>query len=407
MVIRPFVKENNDNVISYENNLRNLKNKSRTILIYKNNYFDNVIDKYKAIYGIYPTNYKYEIYIINESLLIGKDIILPKNKILFTDNRYVAISNDIITSKGEINYNAQIIITSSNHISKLLSKKDSNTFIEFNSFDYDYPLDIYNDFTHLKDPPNPIFYTQEDEYIFGEEDYEEYYSKNYHMINFSKLIDTNTKIYYIDLEKINHPHMKDKSLYKKFLYTPWEYRSINEKDLTKEKCNTYEENVKDLISELYIETYSIFLNSIFKRGTVVYDLFEQTFNIPIESISIKESYKNIFDKKQILKFYTHLCEKCSYVFDFCDVFQYRLEDYKYFKMLRIPNRIYININETMSSIQLSPIRDNYRDINYYFGKVEMNSIKNTSLINFDSNYGIYLYSKVPPIRLNDYYNICY
>ena len=345
MLIKPFYKSIDD--IS---DIENIIEKRRFIIIYR--YSKPHSWAHDDKYGVFRNNVM-DVYLINDSVVEGVDYIIPKGITLYNRNCYRGVSNDILDLNENINYNATISFAEGSFLNRVSKVKDEPFTISSpkillasggpggTCYDDELMYTLKSDYIQ----PYPKFYNIEDQahlkkrnpnISIGDFTYD---IENLPIYSLGELCDRYTQIALIDIQDTGNLVYSFENDY--YDASKMSDNSFMELDFLKEKITT-----------LYINVMMSIMDSIFSKANVIIDIESGTFNVPIESLSMK--FSNItkeYITKEYAKLLIDISQHVDYmVGDIVDDIPNELFTNNFY-----PNRLNISISNTISKIKLSNI----------------------------------------------------
>lgn len=345
MLIKPSISSIED-----IDDIENIEQKRRYIIIYRYNKPHDWI--------MSPTLGAFEygnddVYLINDSVVNGKDYLVPRGIKLYCRNCYRGVVQNPFLEEGIINKLATCRFAEGSFMNRLHRKNDMPLVVSSPSillssggpggcsFEEELMCELNSEFIQ----PFPKFYNIEDQAWLSSRNGKlkigdfAYDITDVPIYRLGDLMDRYTHVCVIDIPSDNFLNLTPNPFYRETCI-----------DSMKNALDSFKVRVNDI----YISIQMSIINSIFSKVDVIIDLDSGTFNIPIDSLRLK--FNNI-GKDHIQKEYAKLIfDMNQEVDDVADSFQH-IPDELYKKDL-FPNRLIISISNTFSTIKLSNVNNN-------------------------------------------------
>lgn len=344
MLIKPSISSIED-----VDDIENIEQKRRYIIIYHyDKPHDWIMSPTLGSFGFGSD----DVYLINDSVVAGKDYLVPRGIKLYCRNCYRGVVYNPLLDDGIINKQATCRFAEGSFMNRLHRENDMPLVVSSPSillssggpggcsFEEELMCELNSEYIQ----PFPKFYNIEDQAWFSNRNGKlkigdfTYDISDVPVYRLGELIDKHTNVCVMNIQHDNFLNL-----------TPNPFYRENCIDIMKNALDSFKVRVNDI----YISIQMSIINSIFSKADVIIDLDSGTFNIPMDSLRLK--FSNI-GKDHIQREYAKLVYDINQDVDnVSDCFQY-LPDELY-KSNAFPNRLIISISNTFSSIKLSNIND--------------------------------------------------
>ncbi len=344
MLIKPSISSVED-----IDDITNIEQKRRYIIIYKyNKPHDWMMSETLGLFG----NGNDDVYLINDSVVVGKDYLVPSGIKLYCRNCYRGVVRNPFLDNGIINKLAPCTFAEGTFMNRLHRKNDAPFVISSPSillasggpggcsFEEELMCELNSDYIQ----PFPKFYNIEDQAWLSNRNSKlkigdfTYDITDVPSYSLGELIDKYTRVCVMELPSDNFLNLTSNPFYRT-------NQQLDIKDIL--------ESFKVHVNDIYISIQMSLINSIFSKADIIIDLDSGTFNIPLNSLKLK--FANI-DKEYIQKDFAKLAFDINQNVDnVSECFQYVPDEL--YKRGMFPNRLTISVSNTFSSIKLSNIND--------------------------------------------------